>query len=109
MVNGNPEEALKAVVLFKDGEVYMEGCTIGFLPRAMVTAFKDRYVDKTCVILEMYVDNDSKHKRRMDHRSFGACSFKFQEPIVTLSNGATWIRRVRNQETRCSGLSSRYW
>ena len=86
MVNGNPEEALKAVALFKDGEVYMEGCTIGFLPRAMVTGFKDKYLNKTCVILEMYMDNDSKHKRRMDNRCMGACSFRFREPVVTLMN-----------------------
>ena len=83
-MNDRNEEGLKAVVLAKDDQVYMEFCTIGFLPQAMVSGFKARYENKTCRVIEMYGESESKHKRRMDHRSYGACAFEFVADIVSL-------------------------
>lgn len=84
-VDGSHEEALKAVVIAKDGDVYMEFCTIGYLQRAMVTGFRERYLNKTCRIIEMYADNESPHKRRMDHRCCGTAAFEIVPDIITLA------------------------
>ena len=85
-IDGVNQEAMKAVCLLHDGNVHYEACTIGFLQRHITMGFKDKYLDKTCELMELYDFSESKHKREMSHRNGGAASFKIIDNIVALRN-----------------------
>lgn len=53
-VEGQPQEAIKAITLRLEGEVYHERCVIGFLPRNIVIGMRDKFVNKTGQIVELY-------------------------------------------------------
>jgi hypothetical protein len=84
-VEGQPQEAIKAITLRLEGEVYHERCVIGFLPRNIVIGMRDKFVNKTGQIVELYHLSDSAHKREMDHRNGGAAAFKLVDDIIAIA------------------------
>jgi len=82
-IDGINEEAIKAVII---GNNLLEYCTVGFLSRNIVIGFRDRYLNKTCEIIEKYQYSESRHKRELNHLYGGVAAFKFIDDIATIHN-----------------------
>jgi hypothetical protein len=73
-----PEDAIKLVKIM-DG---VEGCCVGFVPRAFaqIQRIKDK-VGCCVIVLELYDNSPNSFKRRMSKRNYGVASCVFLDSI----------------------------
>ena len=59
-------------------------CTVGFLPRHIVTSRKDDFVGLFAQIIELYDESDNQYMRKKSHRNLGMASFRMLDGIQVL-------------------------